>query len=237
MPNENKPIKRGMVVVAHADDAEWGCSGTVAQWCQQGSEVIYVICTDGSKGSDDPNMTSADLAAIRKSEQEAAAQTLGVKEVVFLNYEDSHLEPTIALRRDITRQIRKHKPDILICPNPTRVLERQEYVGHPDHLAAGEATLSAVFPAARDRLTFPELLDEGLEPHRVKELLILENSTDANYWVDVTETMDTAVEALKQHKSQVDPQRAEINLRQSREARGKLKGVRYAETFRLFTFS
>lgn len=237
MPKESKSIKRGMVVVAHADDAEWGCSGTVAQWCRQGSEVIYVICTDGSKGSDDPNMTSVNLAAIRKSEQEAAAQTLGVKEVVFLNYEDSHLEPTIALRRDITRQIRKYKPDILICPNPTRVLDRHEYVGHPDHLAAGEATLSAVFPAARDRLTFPELLDEGLEPHRVTELLILENGSDANYWVDVTETMDTAIEALKQHKSQVDPQQAENNMRRGRGERGKLKGIKYAEAFRLFTFS
>ncbi len=226
--------RRGMVIVAHADDAEWGCSGTVALWCRQGMEVVQVVCTDGSKGSDDPEMTSDRLVQIRRDEQRAAAQVLGVKEVVFLGYEDSMLEPTIELRKDIVRQIRKFRPDTLITPSPVRSLEGHDYIGHPDHMAAGEATVSAVFPAARDRLTFPDLLREGLEPHKVRELLIMENGTNADVWIDVTETMETAIEALKQHRSQVSPEEAEKYMRLWREETGKHGSMKYAESFKSF---
>ena len=109
---------RGMVVVAHADDAEWGCSGTVARWCAEGWDVVYVLCTDGSKGSDRPEITSEELVEIRRLEQEEAGRVLGLSDVVFLGYPDGYLEPTLALRKDITRQIRRHRPDVLICMNP-----------------------------------------------------------------------------------------------------------------------
>ena len=223
-----------MVVVAHPDDAEWGCSGTVALWCEDGAEVVYVVCTDGGKGSDDPGMTSTRLSEIRRREQEAACEVLGVREVVFLGYEDSMLEPSLQLRKDITRQIRKFRPDVVITTYPGRTMSVPWYVGHPDHAAAGEATLSAVFPAARDRLTFPDLLEEGLEPHRVREVLIMSEVGEyANEWVDVTASTATAIEALNEHRSQVTED-AEKMMRSWREAMGKPRGIRYAEAYQRF---
>ena len=150
MLNRDKPLV-GMVVVAHADDADWGCSGTVALWCRDGMEVVYVVCTDGGKGSDDPEMTSAILAQIRRDEQLAAAGVLGVKKVIFLEYEDSMLQPTIELRKDIVRQIRRYKPTVLVTSNPNRTLDGTGYIGHPDHMAAGEAALAAIFPGQNCR--------------------------------------------------------------------------------------
>ena len=231
---EIQPNRTKMVVVAHADDAEWGCAGTVAVWVKQGIKVVYVICTDGSKGSDDLSMTSKDLSKIRKSEQIAAAETLGVTEVEFLEYEDSMLQPSLELRKDITRIIRKYRPETVVTTNPVRTLEGEGYFGHPDHLAAGEATMSAVFPAARDRLTFPELLEFGLVPHKVNELLIIGMGDKADYWVDVTETMDMAVESLCQHKSQVSAEIAKAHMRKWRQSVGAIHGVGYAEAFKQF---
>ena len=231
---EIKSHSTKMVIVAHADDAEWGCAGTVALWVKQGIQVVYVLCTDGSKGSDDLSMTSIDLVRIRKSEQMAAAEILGVRDVEFLGYEDSMLEPTLDLRRDITKVIRLYRPETIITTNPVRTLEGEGYFGHPDHLAAGEATMSAIFPAARDRLTFPELLESGLEPHKVNELLIIGMGGKADYWVDVTETIDTAVESLCKHKSQVDPETGADHMRKWRGSVGALHGVEYAEAFKRF---
>ena len=223
-----------MVVVAHPDDADWGCSGSVAHWAQQGSKVIYVICTDGSKGSDDPEMTPDRRIRTRKAEHEAAGRVLGLHKVVFLDYEDAMLEPSLDLRRDLVRQIRRYKPDTLICGSPVRTFDGTGYLGHPDHQASAEAALAAVFPAARDRLTFPELLEEGLDPHKVSTVLIMQPSVEANRWVDVTATMDIALEALMQHVSQIDPEGAERNMRYWRKRIGKTIGVEYAEAFRAF---
>ncbi|MBI4298294.1 MAG: PIG-L family deacetylase [Chloroflexi bacterium] len=230
---EQEMYRRAMVVVAHADDAEFGCSGTVALWARQGAEVIYVICTDGSKGSGDPEMTSSRLVEIRRQEQLDAARVLGVKEVVFLGYEDAILQPTLELRRDICRQIRRYKPQVLICMSPVRDLESASYLGHPDHFASAEAALSAVFPAARDRLTFPELMEEGLEPHKVEEVLVM-SRTNPNKWIDVTDTLDIAMEAIKCHRSQVNPEDVGNFLRGWREEMGKERGMKYAEAFRHF---
>ena len=233
MAEERPEYQRGMVVVAHADDAEWGCSGTVAKWCDQGWEVVYVLCTDGSKGTDDPELTSPELVAMREKAQIAAGKILGLKEVVFLGYEDAMLEPTLDVRRDITRQIRKHRPDVLICMGPTRSLTGNGYVGHPDHIASGEAALSAVFPAARDRLTFPELLDEGLEPHKVKETRIMDRE-HSDMFVDVTDYIDVSIAALKAHASQVTPESAEEHMRAWRSRNGERGGMKYAESFKRF---
>ena len=226
--------QRAMVVVAHPDDAEWGCAGTVAKWCAEGWEVVYVLCTDGSKGSEDPEMTSGRLVEIRKQEQLDAGKVLGLKDIVFLGYEDSMLEPTLELRRDIAREIRRHRPDVLICMNPVRSVDGEGYLGHPDHFASGEAALSAVFPSSRDRLTFPELLREGLEPHKVKEVWMMFHGDTADKFVDVSAYMDTAVDALKAHQTQVSEEDAEVGMRQWRNSTGQKVGFEFAEAFKVF---
>lgn len=233
MSGPESEYRRGMVVVAHPDDAEWGCSGTVARWCAQGWEVVYVLCTDGSKGSDDPEITSEELVKIRQQEQLDAGQVLGLHKVVFLGYEDSLLQPILELRRDIAREIRRYRPDVLVCMGPTRHLTGNGYIGHPDHFASGEAALSAVFPTARDRLTFPELLQEGLEPHKVREVWIMEHD-DADQYVDVTDYIETSIAALKEHKSQVTAEEADKYMRQWRSRVGEKVGFKYAEGFKRF---
>ncbi len=234
MSSDGAHHQRAMVVVAHADDAEWGCAGTVAKWCAEGWEVVYVLCTDGSKGSEDPEMTSGRLVEIRKQEQLNAGKVLGLKDIVFLGYEDSMLEPTLELRRDIAREIRRHRPDVLICMNPVRSVDGEGYLGHPDHFASGEAALSAVFPSSRDRLTFPELLREGLEPHKVKEVWMMFHGDTADKFVDVSAYMDTAVDALKAHQTQVSEEDAEVDMRQWRNSTGKKVGFEFAEAFKVF---
>ena len=217
-----------MVVVAHPDDAEWGCAGTVAKWCAEGWEVVYVLCTDGGSGSDDPHVTSEELIKIRCQEQINAGKVLGLHEVVFLEYPDSMLLHTLELRRDIAREIRRYRPDVLICMSPVRQLSENGYLGHPDHFAAGEAALSAVFPTARDRLTFAELLQEGLEPHKVREVWVAEHE-EPDHYVDVSDYMDTAIQALKQHQTQVSEVDADTYMRQWRSSTGEKAGVQYAE--------
>ena len=233
MDATEQKYQRAMVIVAHADDAEWGCSGTVAKWCAQGIAVDYLLCTDGSKGSDDPNITGPQLIKLRQEEQLAAGKILGLHDVIFLDHEDAMLQPTLDLRRDIVREIRRRRPEIIITMGPNRHLTGSGYIGHPDHLAVGEATLSAVYPAARDRLTFPELLDQGLEPHKVEELWIME-SENADQYVAVTDYMDTAIAALRAHASQVSPDDADKHLRNWRRRIGQQVGMPYAEAFKRF---
>ena len=233
MTQENG-FSRGMVVVAHADDAEFGCSGTVAKLCAEGWEMVYVMCTDGSKGSRDREITGEELARIRREEQINAGKVLGLKDVVFLDYEDSLLQPTLEVRRDIAREIRRYQPDVVICQYPMRTLDGGWGVGHPDHFASGEAALAAVFPSSRDRLTFPELLQEGLEPHKVKEVWMMFHGDTADKFVDVSAYMDTAVDALKQHQTQVSEEDAEVDMRQWRNSTGKKVGFEFAEAFKVF---
>ena len=234
----DKEFSRGMVVVAHADDAEFGCSGTVAKLCAAGWEMVYVMCTDGSKGSSDREITQQQLASIRRKEQQNAGKTLGLKDVVFLDYEDSMLQPTLALRKDIAREIRRYKPNVLITMYPMRNLDGGWGVGHPDHMAAGEAALQAVFPTARDHMTFPDLLDAGFEPHKVAEVWII-GHPQPDLYVDVTQHMDTSVAALMQHKSQLngrDEAWASEMMRRWRRERGVGKGIQYAEAFKRIEF-
>jgi LmbE family N-acetylglucosaminyl deacetylase len=181
-------------------------------------------------------MSSERLAATRMQEQKNACRVLGVKNVVFLDYEDSMLVPSLSLRKDIVRQIRTYKPDLMICQSPSRNLHDSDYVGHPDHIAAGEATLCAVFPTSRDRLTFPELLTEGLTPHKVKELLIGDRD-NPNKWVDVSEHIDVAVNSLLQHVSQIGEKEVGKHLMESRAKIGKTFKVKYAESYRSYLFS
>ena len=232
--NPDPPYSRAMVVVAHPDDAEWGCSGTVAGWCRKGWEVVHVICTDGSKGTDDPDVTSEQLVETRRAEQLEAARILGLKHVEFLNYPDSYLTPSLELRKDIARAIRKHRPDVLICASPNRNLAENFYIGHPDHQAAGEAALSAVFPTARDRLTYPDLLEEGLLPHKVREVWVMMGLEHGSHFNEISEEdLETAGRALQAHVSQVPPDAAD-RVREGRSRNGKKKGLKYAEVFKIF---
>ncbi len=226
-----------MAIMAHADDAEFGFAGTIAKWVRQGKQVTYVLITNGNKGSSDPTMEPERLAALREAEQRAACQVLGVEQVVFLGYPDGELVPTLELRRDLSRVIRKYRPDIAVVPDPTTWYFGDQYINHPDHRAAGEAALAAVYPSARDRLTFPELLAEGLEPHNVREVY-LTISNDPNVWIDITDTIDVKIAALREHRSQLsDPQAVEEMVRAWARDNAAGHEMKYAERFKRMILS
>jgi len=230
-PQPGSALGTRMVIMAHPDDSEFSVAGTVARWVRGGWQVIYVICTDGSRGSNDPGMSPARIAALRHAEQKEAARILGVQEVVFLDYEDGTLQPTLELRRDLTRLIRRYRPDAVICADPTRYFHRNLYVNHPDHRAAGEAALYAIFPSAVTRFIFSELLEEGLEPHKVQEIY-LSGTLEPDTWVDITDTVELKVAALRAHRSQVDPEYAATRTREWNGELGRKYGVPFAEEFR-----
>jgi LmbE family N-acetylglucosaminyl deacetylase len=220
-----------MGIFAHPDDAEFTVAGTVSRWIDEGCRIVYVLCTDGDVGTHDPDLTHEKLAAIRRREQREACRVLGVDEVVFLGYGDGMLQPTMELRRHLVREIRQHKPEVVICGDPTAFYYGDAYINHPDHRAAAQAALEAVFPAASMPLVFPELADQGLAPHQVKQVYIW-GSTEPNLWLDITGTLNRKIEALRQHKSQLgewDP--TEMLTRSARES-AKGHGVEYAEAFR-----
>ncbi len=197
-PGQPGAIKADILVISpHPDDAEFGTSGSVARWVNEGKTVVYVVCTGGEKGTDDPGVDPDHLRETRKKEQRKAAGLLGVKEVVFLDYEDQALEDTPEFRRDIVRCIRRYRPETLISADPYR-----RYIWHRDHRITGQVVLDAAFPYARDHLSYPELLEEGLMPHKVKEILMWA-SEDPNYFSDITETFETKLAALRCHDSQV----------------------------------
>jgi LmbE family N-acetylglucosaminyl deacetylase len=191
-----------MVIFSHPDDAEFVSAGTVATWTSQGCEVTYLLGTSGDKGTSDPEYPTEKLIETREKEQRDAADILGVKNVEFLRYPDATLVADLDLRLAITRMIRKHRPEAVICQDPTSRYVGQEYIQHPDHIAMGEAALAAVFPSARDHLTFPQLLDEGLQPHKVK-YVFLSGTNDPDVWIDTSAVFERKVAALKAHVSQV----------------------------------
>jgi len=186
-----------MVVTAHPDDAEFGVAGTVARWTREGKQVVYVVCTNGDKGTSDRSLKPAELTKIRRKEQEAAARTLGVSEVIFLGYPDQELEDTAEFRKQIVRLIRMYRPKSIVTSDPYR-----RYLWHRDHRIAGQVTLDAVFPYARDHLAYPDLLEEGLEPHKVEEMFFWA-AEEVNYRSDITNTFDLKIAALRCHESQV----------------------------------
>lgn len=199
-----KPAKRVLIVMAHPDDGEFGCGGTIARFVGEGADVWYCLCTDGQVGDQGDNeITSEALAAKRQVEAQAAADALGVQHpVIFLHYMDSRLEPTLELRRDIARVIRQVKPDVVICQDPTVRWNGQGYINHPDHRAAGEATLAAIMPVASTRLAFPELAADGLATHNVKEIYI-SGTQSADRWVDIGDYLDKKLNGLRAHVSQM----------------------------------
>lgn len=227
--------QRVMGIFAHPDDPEFFCGGTFARWAAEGKHVIFVMATSGDKGSGDLNITSEGLVQLREAEERAAAARLGVKEVVFLRYPDGELQPTLDLRRHLARLIRLKRPDIVVTNDPTARWYGTQYINHPDHRAIGDATLDAVFPAARDHLNFGELYrDEGLEPHKV-EWVYLCGAKEPNAKMDVTDYFDTRIRALHEHKSQIaDMEAMEKRQRENVDAELVGDGPRYSELFRVF---
>lgn len=223
-------IGRVAVIFAHPDDGEFGSAGTVAKMTSAGKQVVYVVTTDGSKGSADPDVKSADLTATRQREQCNAGDILGLEDVCFLNFPDGMLEPNLALRKAITGAIRRYTPDLVIAQSPIRDLTASVFVQHPDHLATGEATFAAVYPCCRDRLTFPELLAEGLEPHIVRELWVA-GTSQADHFIDITDSIDRKIAALMAHASQVRESHREM-IPERAHAVGDPHGMQYAEGFK-----
>jgi LmbE family N-acetylglucosaminyl deacetylase len=222
---------RILVIVAHPDDIEFGMGGSVARWTDEGHEVVYAMVTDGSAGTNEPGADLAALARTRRDEQIAAAAVVGVRDVRFLGYRDGVLQPTLELRRELTRLIRQVRPDRVVCQDPTMLFAGNVYINHPDHRAAGEAALYAVFPSAETRPIFPELLHEGLEPHKVRELY-LTFSPQPDTFVDISSVIDRKIESLLCHRSQVGPEVGPM-VRSWDLEEGKKAGVEFAESFRV----
>ena len=226
--------KSAMVIMAHPDDIEFSCAGTVARWVKAGAAVVYVMCTSGEVGIAEAGMTKQRATEIREAEQIAAAQVVGVKDVVFLRQPDGMLENTLALRKRLVREIRRYKPEVVISGDPTIVWATSTYINHPDHRAAAAAALDAVFPAAGQPNLFEELADEGLTAHKTRKVYV-------NVWenqdtfVNISETMDLKIAALKKHVSQMKDWDPEPMVREWSGETAKGKEMEYAEGFRVIT--
>jgi LmbE family N-acetylglucosaminyl deacetylase len=223
-----------MVVTPHPDDAEYGIAGTVARWVKEGKDVVYVVCTNGDKGTSDINMRPEVLAKIREKEQLDAANVLGVRDVIFLRHPDQGLEDTYEFRKQLVRLIRMYRPDIVATTDPYL-----RYMWHRDHRIAGQVVLDAVFPFARDFLAYPDLMLDGLQPHKVKEVLLWSmllfwDSQEINYRSDISDTLDLKIAALRCHESQVGHMPfpdLENLLRQQHEAMAQGESFKLAEAF------
>jgi LmbE family N-acetylglucosaminyl deacetylase len=224
-------FQRAMVIIAHPDDAEVQCAGTIALWVEAGRKVTYVVLTRGDKGTQDPSMIAEALARLRREEQLRAAEELGVGKVLFLENGDGELEVTMERRRALTRIIREYQPEVLVTHDPW-----MRYQLHPDHRASGTLALDAMI-SARDRLYFPEQIDQGLNPCRVRRALLFA-SDQPDFWVDIEQTLDKKIKALGQHQSQVSQwPRWEEWLRKRAENAGASQGLKFAEPFKRLVLS
>jgi LmbE family N-acetylglucosaminyl deacetylase len=221
-------IERVMVITAHPDDSEFGAGGTVARFTKEGREVVYCIVTNGNKGSSDRTMTPERLAIIRAEEQRQAARVLGVERVIFLGYPDGEVEDTRDLRRDVSREIRRVRPDLVVCQNPNRTYNLG--ASHRDHRTVGGVVLDCVYPLARDHMAFPELMPD-FEPHKVREVYVMQWDKP-HIVVDISDVMDLKIKALACHASQFsDFAMVEKRVRDRSSTLGKTKDFAYAEAF------
>ena len=230
-----RPFSRALVVVAHPDDAEFGAAGTIARWTQMGTDVRYVVMTDGASGSADPDMTRERLRELRKHEQRRASRRLGVSDVEFVGLADGFLEPSIANRRIVAAAVRRHRPEVLVTLNPDVRWSADGYINHPDHRAVGDLVLHAINPAASTRLYDTSLLDEGLEPWDVAELWLM-GFGEGHHRVDITDVFDTKLDALREHVSQLSGWDPAARMGAMAEQLGEPVGVRYAESFTVLRF-
>lgn len=231
-PEDWNTPRKILVILAHPDDPEFFCGGTLARWIDAGHEVSYLLLTRGDKGSEDPLISPQELMAIRMEEQKAAGSLLGVQEITFLEYPDGFVVPDMEMRKEIVRQIRQHKPDIIVTSDPSNLYIRGIYINHPDHRAAGLVTIEAVFPASGNLFYFPELLEEGLQPHSPSEVWI-SLTHESTVTIDVTPFWSIKVNALLQHKSQVgDPDQFRIKMAERRTEDSNADDPRFVEGFR-----
>ena len=221
-----------LAVAAHPDDLEFSCAGTLALWTKQGTKVVYLICTSGEAGFDRPGLSREERIAIREGEQRAAAEVLGVDEVVFLREPDGLLEPNLDLRRKIVREIRRFQPDAVLCWDPTVLWISETMVNHPDHRAAAQATVDAVFPSAGLIYLHEDFAGEGLSPCKPDRLFIF-RFDGGDTFSEIEETIDLKIAALKKHQSQIKEWDPETILRRMAERQGRANGIHYAETFRV----
>ncbi len=229
-------VHRVLVIMAHPDDPDITCGGTVIQMARQGIEVTYMILTNGDKGNHNPLITRNQLIAMRKEEQRAAAALCGVKQVLFMGEEDGFLRPTRSLRKRVTREIRRLRPDLIICPNPDRYLVGDNYINHPDHRNAGLVALEAIFPAADNPMFYPDMDDEGYLPHKISQLYVVGHE-EMNVEIDITQDIDLKIQAILCHKSQFgDPQEAERRWRERWGERQADGSIRYFERFKGMRF-
>jgi LmbE family N-acetylglucosaminyl deacetylase len=233
--NHTYTPKRVMVIVAHPDDIEFSCAGTIGRWVREGAEVCYVLCTSGDVGILDPNMTKEEAMRIREAEQLAAAAVVGVTNVIFLREPDGMLEPTIALRKRLVREIRKFRPDTLLCGDPQALWAGSGYINHPDHRAAATAAIDAVFPAAGMPTLFKELEEEGLTAHKTYKVYVMAWDKSDTF-VNITDYIDLKIEALKKHVSQMNGWDPAEQVRQWSAEAAKGKEMEYAEGYRVITF-
>jgi LmbE family N-acetylglucosaminyl deacetylase len=226
---------KALVVFAHPDDAEFGMAGTVARWTREGTQVEYVCVTDGAAGSNEPGADLEELVRTREAELRAACEVLGVSGCAFLGWPDGEVEPTLELRKAITREVRRFRPDVLVAPDPTRFWdEGRAYINHPDHRAVGVACMGVVNPDAPTRPQFPELLDEGFEPFEIPNLWIGVEAAEADTFIDITDTIEVKIEALRCHRSQIHDHPVDEWIRGRAKERGAEAGMAYAESFRTF---
>lgn len=233
--NKNVYIpESAMAIVAHPDDIEFSCAGTLARWARAGARISYVLCTSGDVGIATPGMTREQAMHIREEEQRAAARVIGASEVIFLREPDGLLQPTLELRKKLVREIRRFRPEVVICGDPTVVFASNTYINHPDHRAAATAALDAVFPAAGQPNLFEDIAAEGFSAHKVRKVYI--NTWEkGELFVSIDETIDVKIAALREHKSQMngwDPAEM-IQSWAAESAQGK--EMAYAETYRVFT--
>jgi LmbE family N-acetylglucosaminyl deacetylase len=223
-----------LVIVAHPDDIEFSCAGTLARWAREGTRVCYVLCTSGEVGIAETGMTKTRAAEIREAEQHAAAEIAGAQEVIFLREPDGMLQPTLELRKKLVREIRRFRPEVVITGDPTVVWAGDSYINHPDHRAAATAALDAVFPAAGQPNLFEELAEEGLSAHKPRKVYVTTWEA-AEQYVNIDKTIDIKLAALRAHKSQMRDWDPEEMLRTWAAERAKGKEMAYAEAFRVVT--
>jgi LmbE family N-acetylglucosaminyl deacetylase len=223
-----------MAIVAHPDDIEFSCAGTLARWAQHGCKTSYVICTSGEVGISQVGMTREKAAEIRESEQRKAAEIAGAHEVIFLREPDGLLRPTLDLRKRLVREIRRFRPEVVVTGDPTIVWTGEEYINHPDHRAAATAALDATFPAAGQPNLFEDLEQEGLQAHKPRKVYVTAWAR-GNYFVSIDETIDIKIDALRAHESQMKDWDPEPRIREWASASAKGIEAEYAETYRVVT--
>ncbi|MCC6453922.1 MAG: PIG-L family deacetylase [Caldilineaceae bacterium] len=230
-------VKRVLVIMAHPDDPDFTCAGTVIQMARQGIEVTYMILTNGDKGNHNPEITRNQLIAMRKIEQRAAAEMSGVKDVLFMGVEDGFLRSTRAIRKRVTREIRRIRPEIIICPHPDRYLVGNSYINHPDHRNAGLVALDSIFPAADNPMFYPDMADEGYLPHKISQLYVT-GDPEPSIHIDISNEIDLKIQSILCHKSQISmPDEALEKWKERWGEKQEDGSLRFFERYRVLKFT